>query len=132
MMKDKITISKNAVSIKKPVVFVFVFTIIIMTTYEVLKQFIWPNISIWESHILTIIFTAMLATTASIIALRQYQKLYKILSGILSICCVCKKVRDIDDTWKPVEDYIDKHSEASFSHGYCPECYDKAKKNMKK
>jgi len=51
----------------------------------------------------------------------------KILYGILSICSVCKKIKDNDGTWKQMEAYIHEHSEADFSHGYCPEC---AKKVM--
>ncbi len=36
-----------------------------MTVYETLKQFVWPDIGIWESHIITIIFTSTLATVCS-------------------------------------------------------------------
>ena len=49
----------------------------------------------------------------------------KILSGILPICASCKKIRDKDDKWANLEDYIDLHSEAKLSHGYCPECAQK-------
>jgi PAS domain S-box-containing protein len=42
----------------------------------------------------------------------------KTLSGLLPICASCKKIRDI-------EGYIRKHSDATFSHGICPECTEK-------
>lgn len=45
------------------------------------------------------------------------------LSGIIPICAHCKKIRDDRGYWERVEDYITRHSEASFSHGICPECY---------
>lgn len=46
----------------------------------------------------------------------------KQLSGMLPICCVCKKVRDDQGYWSQIELYIRDHSEAEFSHGLCPEC----------
>ncbi len=47
----------------------------------------------------------------------------KQLSGILPICCRCKKVRDDDGYWQQVELYITEHSDAEFTHGFCPDCY---------
>jgi two-component system sensor histidine kinase VicK len=44
------------------------------------------------------------------------------LTGILSICASCKKIRDAAGTWWPVEVYVRNHSEAEFSHGLCAEC----------
>lgn len=60
----------------------------------------------------------------------------KTLQGILPICSVCKKIRDDQDAWKQLEQFITEHSEAVFSHGYCPECaqkaLDAAKEHLKK
>ena len=44
------------------------------------------------------------------------------LSGLLPICAVCKKIRGERDDWQSIESYIDAHSEARFTHSYCPEC----------
>ncbi len=44
------------------------------------------------------------------------------LSGLLPICSYCKKIRDESNQWMPVEQYITQRSEASFTHGVCPEC----------
>jgi CheY-like chemotaxis protein len=44
------------------------------------------------------------------------------LQGLLAICCYCKKIRE-DESWVPVERYISKRADASFSHGICPTCY---------
>jgi hypothetical protein len=46
----------------------------------------------------------------------------KVLSGLLPICASCKKIRDEQDAWHQIEVYISKRSEATFSHGICPEC----------
>jgi DNA-binding response OmpR family regulator len=49
----------------------------------------------------------------------------KQLQGLLPICSYCKKIRDDGNYWRQVEAYITEHSEAVFSHGICPECFDK-------
>jgi PAS domain S-box-containing protein len=45
----------------------------------------------------------------------------KRLEGIIPICSHCKRIRD-DKEWTPIEEYIQAHSEARFSHGLCPGC----------
>lgn len=49
----------------------------------------------------------------------------KTLSGILPICSCCKQIRNDSGYWQQVEEYISEHSGAMFSHGLCPECYQK-------
>jgi sigma-B regulation protein RsbU (phosphoserine phosphatase) len=49
----------------------------------------------------------------------------KQLRGLLPICMYCKKIRNDGDYWQQVETYISDHTEAEFSHGICPECYQK-------
>ncbi|SCY37454.1 PAS domain-containing protein [Desulfoluna spongiiphila] len=44
------------------------------------------------------------------------------LKGILPICSACKKIRDEQGEWHPLETYISHNSEADFTHGICPEC----------
>jgi two-component system, response regulator PdtaR len=46
----------------------------------------------------------------------------KFLQGFLPICSFCKKIRDDKGYWNQIESYISGHSEAEFSHGFCPEC----------
>lgn len=48
----------------------------------------------------------------------------KQLQGILPICSYCKNVRDDQNYWQSVENYITEHSETKFSHGICPACYE--------
>ncbi len=56
------------------------------------------------------------------------------LSGLLPICAWCKKLRDDEGYWKSVEEYITAHTGAEFTHGMCPECFDRvmAEENGKK
>ena len=46
----------------------------------------------------------------------------KLLSGLVPICANCKKIRNDQGYWKQLETYISSHSEATFTHGYCPDC----------
>jgi DNA-binding response OmpR family regulator len=51
-------------------------------------------------------------------------ELVKQLQGLLPICGYCKRIRDGHDAWQQLEDYISAHSEARFSHGVCPLCWE--------
>jgi PAS domain S-box-containing protein len=56
---------------------------------------------------------------------RDLQKaldLVKQLSGVLPICAHCKKIRNAQGKWEPIEAYIHERSEAEFTHGFCPDC----------
>lgn len=48
----------------------------------------------------------------------------KQLNGLLPICAYCKRIRTDQDYWEQVEHYVAEHSEAQFSHGICPTCFD--------
>jgi CheY-like chemotaxis protein len=48
----------------------------------------------------------------------------KQLQGILPICSYCKKIRNDLNYWQNVETYVSDNSQAEFSHGICPTCYD--------
>jgi len=49
----------------------------------------------------------------------------KQLHGLLPICAYCKKIRDDHNYWQQVEAYISSHTEAQFSHGVCPDCFER-------
>ena len=48
----------------------------------------------------------------------------KQLRGLLPICSYCKRIRGDDQYWQQVEGYIAEHSDAQFSHGICPSCFE--------
>ena len=52
------------------------------------------------------------------------------LKGIIPICAECKKIRDDEGYWQQLEEYISTHSGAVFSHGLCPDCFEKAVKQL--
>ena len=49
----------------------------------------------------------------------------KTLSGLIPICASCKKIRDDKGDWQRIEEYIEERTNAEFTHGLCPECFDK-------
>ena len=48
----------------------------------------------------------------------------KQLKGLLPICSYCKRIRRDEDYWEQLESYIAQHTDAEFSHGICPHCYE--------
>lgn len=46
----------------------------------------------------------------------------KRLEGMIPICGYCKQIRDDGGSWWQLEQYIQDHTEAQFSHGICPQC----------
>jgi phosphoserine phosphatase RsbU/P len=56
----------------------------------------------------------------------------KQLRGLLPICAWCHKIRDDQNYWQTVESYLSAHSQAQFTHGICPDCFDKVIKTAKK
>jgi PAS domain S-box-containing protein len=66
-----------------------------------------------------------------ILELKEALAQVKTLSGLLPICAYCKKIRNDQGYWEQMEMYIRNHSEAEFSHGYCPECAAKLLSELK-
>ncbi len=60
---------------------------------------------------------------------RRRDRLFDNLSRIFPICAYCKKVRNADDQWIPVENYIGGISGKRASHGICPQCYERELEN---
>jgi DNA-binding response OmpR family regulator len=46
------------------------------------------------------------------------------LQGLLPICVHCKKIRDDQNYWHQVENYISARSAAEFTHSICPSCFE--------
>ena len=49
----------------------------------------------------------------------------KTLRGLIPICSFCHKIRDDKGYWEAVETYLQRHSDASLTHGICPDCQKK-------
>jgi hypothetical protein len=49
----------------------------------------------------------------------------KQLQGLLPICMHCKRIRDDRQNWQRIESYLEKHTDASFTHALCTECLER-------
>jgi len=50
------------------------------------------------------------------------------LESFLPICGYCKNVRDDQNYWQQIEQYINTRTGTNFSHGVCPDCIEKVLK----
>jgi DNA-binding response OmpR family regulator len=62
------------------------------------------------------------ALAARVHELQEALASVKRLTGLLPICAYCKRIRNNQDYWMQVEQYLAEYSEAEFSHGICPDC----------
>lgn len=49
----------------------------------------------------------------------------KRLRNILPMCAWCKKIRNDENYWQQVEEYLAQNSETKVTHGICPQCFEK-------
>ncbi len=68
------------------------------------------------------VFGLQTALAERIVGLEHALAHIKTLRRLLPICAWCKKIRDDGNYWRQVEDYVARHTEASFTHGICPTC----------
>lgn len=73
---------------------------------------------------------------ASLIAIRDLtdRKRVEIYEQLLPVCCVCGRIRNDDGVaegtgcWQRMDQYLSRHSDAEFSHTFCPDCFGEYKK----
>ena len=75
-------------------------------------------------HVGVRILTLQDRLTERVAELQEALSKVKQLSGLLPICSYCKRIRGDENYWERVESYISEHTDATFSHGICPQCYD--------
>ncbi|MGE3507993.1 MAG: response regulator transcription factor [Vicinamibacterales bacterium] len=47
------------------------------------------------------------------------------LRSLLPTCSYCRRIRDDRDSWQTLEEYVSHHTDVKFSHGFCPQCFDR-------
>jgi len=80
-----------------------------------------PGFIVTILSLVSIIYIGVILNRKNKIIKKQDNNL-KALYGLLPICSKCKKIRNDNGSWIPVEAYIVDHSDAKFSHGLCKEC----------
>lgn len=48
----------------------------------------------------------------------------KVLRKLLPICNGCRRIRDENNQWWPLDEYVRAHSDTNFTHTICPSCKD--------
>jgi CheY-like chemotaxis protein len=67
-------------------------------------------------------FADMTALREANLRLQQALDEVRTLSGLLPMCCFCKRIRNDAGYWQAVDAYITTHTNARVSHGFCPDC----------
>jgi hypothetical protein len=68
------------------------------------------------------IHALLIVERAATEALRTSLAEIRVLEGLLRICAECKRIMNSRGDWQKLESYVSEHSQATFTHGYCPEC----------
>jgi hypothetical protein len=63
-----------------------------------------------------------LESELALLAGAQQELAEHVLSGFIPICAACKSIRDEQGVWSQMELYIQKRTQATFSHTVCPPC----------
>ncbi len=58
------------------------------------------------------------------VELRRARREIRQLRSIIPICAKCKKIRNVEGMWQEIEQYIEAHTDALFSHSLCQNCAD--------
>lgn len=48
------------------------------------------------------------------------------LRRLVPICSYCRNIRNDQDYWEQIENYLRRHTDLEFTHGICPSCYEAA------
>lgn len=60
-----------------------------------------------------------------------YVQQKQIISGLLTVCSSCRRIRVDEKLWEQLDDYIADHSVALISHGICPLCFEAMKQELR-
>jgi hypothetical protein len=48
------------------------------------------------------------------------------LEGLIPVCSYCRRMRDDAGYWSRFEAYLASRTDATFTHGICPDCYEQS------
>jgi GAF domain-containing protein len=90
---------------------------------KIIEQLMLKFCSMIESHLELIYMNQILGDKNK--GLTDYLTELQALRGMVSICSYCKRIKDNQGKWHPVEHYLIHQVKVEFSHGICPECKSK-------
>ncbi len=62
------------------------------------------------------------ALASQVVRLRETLEHVRQLKELIPICAWCKRVRDDEDYWHNIEEYLHLETGSDFTHGICPHC----------
>ncbi len=62
--------------------------------------------------------------------LRIHERVHR-LEGLLPMCSWCRRLRDEQGRWQPLEQYFTQRTNARVTHGICPECQAQVEAGLK-
>ena len=110
----------------------FLLLILLIWTNEVLDlTALWFNspaskMNIYRGCVLTIGVIVVGIITVG----HTYLQQKRIISGLLTVCASCRKIRLDDHLWEQLDEYVSEHSLALISHGLCPHCFEAMKREV--
>ncbi len=69
---------------------------------------------------------------SQVAALRNSLDQVRQLKELLPICAWCKRVRDDEDYWHHIDEYVHLQTGTDFTHGICPQCSAAVQGNLRK
>lgn len=78
-----------------------------------------------DDHFGAVLLSIFVLLTAVITIGQTYVKECRILSGFVTVCSYCHKVRIRKNAWEAIEGYLSDRCPVEFSHGLCPDCFSK-------
>jgi hypothetical protein len=93
----------------------------------------WEGYRYWNAGILLLSFliiALVVSRIRSALAVEQQLNVelsaalrnVKELKGLLPICASCRRIRNDKGYWEKLEHYVQRHTDAEFDYGICPEC----------
>jgi hypothetical protein len=71
------------------------------------------------------LLTAGVLLTAIVTVGHTYEQQKRLIRGMMTVCSYCKRVRLAQEAWEKIEEYVARNSAVTFTHGVCPECFEK-------
>lgn len=128
----------NPKSTKLQIVIFVIIGIFMSNLNALVDYFLHPEIPYFDhEHLIVGVITGLVSMILVGLLLTHIRHLYNALDTIqklekiLPICSYCKKIRKADadpekiESWQQIETYIGDKTDTRFSHGICPECYEK-------
>jgi len=112
----------------------FLMLLLLVWANEVLDlaSLIWGTTRLAPNIFRGMVLTVGVLVTAIVTVGHTYEQQRRVIKGFVTVCSHCNRVRLDQEAWEKIEEYVARHSMLTFSHGICPDCFERYVKDMKK